>query len=441
MLLEFRVSNYRSIAEEQVISFVPNANQKEYQQNIFKIDKYELLNTIGVYGANASGKSNLLKAMSLMDGLLNRSARLSSTTLLPFQPFLIKEGWNLKPTEFEVTFLIESIRYRYGFTYNESRICSEWLFKKAKGREVALFQRQNEIIEVTSSFKGNSTLIDAAIEATRDNALFLSFCDVFNIKEAKQILNWFSKFYMIDGLDTDNEALETITLWEKDLQVKEAIKSYLSRVKNLGFSSVEVRSREPEQKEGSEINELSNLEGRRKIQLNTSGIAVFTQHQLLDTEGNPTQRLLAWSMEEFESAGTNKAFHLLGPIMYTILNGGTLIIDEIEAKMHPLLTLDLINLFLRPEVNTQKAQLIFATHDTNLLSYANLRRDQIYFTNKNLHQATEVFSLSDFKYLTREGKIAERPDVDKEKRYLEGRYEAVPVFNGAMFNLTTKYSG
>jgi AAA15 family ATPase/GTPase len=144
---------------------------------------------------------------------------------------------------------------------------------------------------------------------------------------------------------------------------------------------------------------------------------------------------------ERESSGSIKALQLGGPIVLALMTGGVLIIDEIEAKLHPLITLDTINLFLNTESNPHQAQLIFATHDTNLLSYSDLRRDQIYFAEKNNWESTEVYSLSDFVYLRNNNKEEkERPDTDKEKRYIEGRYGAIPVL-GPLMELKFKKDG
>ena len=136
-------------------------------------------------------------------------------------------------------------------------------------------------------------------------------------------------------------------------------------------------------------------------------------------------------MEDKESSGTKKSFDLCGAVLWTLDKGGVLIIDEVEASMHPKMTLYLINMFLNKQININNAQLIFATHDTNLLSYADLRRDQIYFAEKNEWESTEFYSLSDFVYLDKNGSnlksTKERPDTDKEKRYFEGRYGAIPI--------------
>ena len=173
------------------------------------------------------------------------------------------------------------------------------------------------------------------------------------------------------------------------------------------------------------------------------GYSVQAVHKIYASDGKETGKILAWKFDERESKGTIKALHLSGPIISALKNGGVLIIDEIEAKMHPLITLNTINIFLNKETNPNNAQLIFATHDTNLLSYSNLRRDQIYFTEKNEWKSTEIFSLSDFIYLGETGiskPAKERPDSDKEKRYFEGRYGAVP-FLGSFQPLKFKING
>ncbi len=426
MLIEFRVANFRSIGEEQIISFAPAPKQKDYPANIFSNGKQEALNAIAFYGANASGKSNLLLAMSLMDRLLHLSARASSTTPLPFEPFMLREGWDKKPTRFEITFLKDGKKYRYGLEFSKTEVVKEWLYRKADSREVPLFLREGDEIETFGGFKlkGNTKNLDAAIEVTRPNSLFLSTCDMLNVEEAKSIFQWFQHFNMIDGLNTKGKMLETLTLWEDGY--RERIENFLTRL-NLGFTGLAVASKDFDSTDLPE-NMNEGLRGLLANQLSgKKGFSVSAKHRLYDADGNPTEEYISWKMEEFESAGTNKAFHLSGPILWALVNGGVLIIDEIEAKMHPHLTLDIIKTFLEKATNPNDAQLIFATHDTNLLTYSTLRRDQIYFVEKNKWESTEIYSLSDFRYLGENGQ-KERPDVDKEKRYFEGRYGAVPIF-------------
>lgn len=434
MLIEFKVSNYRSIGDEQILSLIPDKKKGDADDNIIFNGKHKALNAVAVYGANASGKSNLLLSMSLFDKLVHLSARSSSTSPLPYDPFLLRKGWERKPTKFEVTFIINKVKYRYGLTFYQEKIATEWLYRKALGREVYLFLREDDIIDTSSGFKGNKKILDAAIEATRPNALFLSTCDMFNIEEAKTIFQWFKRFYMIDGLNTETVNINTVILWEKNKEYRKKINNYMTK---LGLSLVEIDIITRDFDAAELPSSLSDNE-RKKFIKRLSGAKSFTinaKHKVYASDGKETNNSLSWDFEERESAGTNQALHLSGPILWILSSGGVLIIDEIDAKLHPIMTMETINLFLDKETNPNNAQLIFATHDTNLLSYSNLRRDQIYFAEKNKWESTEIYSLSDFVYIDNS---KERPDTDKEKRYFEGRYGAIPVLaNFHSLNLVT----
>ncbi len=428
MLLEFKVSNYRSIAEEQTMSLIPALKQKDHLQNIISKGRYQALNAISLYGPNGGGKSNVLKSMSLLDRLVHVSARTSSTSRLPYDPFLLREGREDKPTSFEISFVIDENRYRYGLEFTAFEIKREWLFRKSTGREVNLFKREGETIDVSSGYNGSKKIIDAAIEATRINALFLSTCDMLNIEEAKNIMKWFKHFNMLDGLNIE-EDIRTVSLSESK-EYNEKIRHYLSSL-GLGLFDVQITTKDFEESE-LPVDMPDNL----RIQLvdklkGTQSYNVYALHKIYDSEGKPTEKIHSWDFNERESAGTQKAFKLSGPVLWALANGGVLIIDEIEAAMHPIMTLNTIDLFLNKESNPNNAQLIFATHDTNLLSYSNLRRDQICFAEKNKWESTEIYSLSDFVYFgEKNGEFKsekERPDTDKEKRYFEGRYGAIPA--------------
>lgn len=438
MLLEFKVANYRSIGEEQVISLVPATNQREHVENILHEGKHQALNALSLYGPNGGGKSNILKAMSLLDKLVNRSARSNSTTKLPYDPFLLKEGSAQKPTHFEISFILDEERYRYGVDFNETHIVNEWLFRKSVGREVIVFERENDIIDVSSGFRGSKSLINAAIEATRDNALFLSTCDILNIDEAKKIMQWFAGFTMLDGLTTEDDLnLNTVSLYNSP-EYEQKIREYLT---NIGVSLFDIQITEREN------DNIEHLQGFRKTLVKYMRSAfkdyqVNAVHKIYNKKGEFSGDTFQWDFYERESAGTQKAFKMSGPILWALINGNVLIIDEIEAAMHPIMTLKTIELFLNKENNPNNAQLIFATHDTNLLSYSTLRRDQICFAQKNKWESTELYSLSDFVYFEeKDGEFKsekERPDTDKEKRYFEGRYGAIPALGEFLQTINTK---
>ena len=425
MLIEFTVENFRSFKEKQTFSLLASKDKDLIEQNSFKINKYDLLKTAIVYGANASGKSNLIMCISLMDAIVHLSARSSSTTKLPYDPFRLREGYNEKPTELEIVFVADGKRYRYGFSYTQTAITQEWLYRKNIGREVPLFIRENDIIDVRSGFLGSKKLIDIAIEATRNNALFLSQCDALNVEEAKTIIAWFNSLYVINGLNTEKFESTTVELWQQE-GYREKINQYLSAIA-LDIQGIDISIKDIDEKNVPD-NLPKSIQERLigGVQYNVQSI-----HRTYSSNSFPAENTILWDFDNYESEGSKKALQLTGPILKALLNGEILIIDEIDAKLHPIMTLNIIDMFLDEVCNPKHAQLIFATHDTNLLSYSKLRRDQICFAEKNKWESTELFSLSDFVYFNeRNGKLTEereRWETNKEKRYMEGRYGAIPM--------------
>ncbi|KHD05598.1 hypothetical protein PN36_07010 [Candidatus Thiomargarita nelsonii] len=409
-----------------MLSLVPS-KQQEYLNNIIEKGTYKALNAIGIYGNNASGKSNVLNAIELLEKLLYLSARSNSTTKLPYQPFLLRKGYELKPTKLEITFIFDENRYRFGLEYNKNEIVREWFYCW----EMMLFERESNIIEVSSEYKGSQELINAAIEATRDNSLFISTCDMLNVAGAKSIFKWFDKLVSINGIETQREEMTTVHLWDH-AEYRKKIKEYLMLL-NLDLQNLDILV------EDIDARRLGNIDknpSNKLIKEFVQGFKTITVHQTYNEQGNPTTQLMRWDLDEHESEGTKKALHLSGPIIKTLSEGGVLVIDEIEAKMHPMMTINSINLFLNKATNPYGAQIIFATHDTNLLTYCPLRRDQINFVEKNNWQATEIYALSDLKYFD---ETSERSDINKEKSYFEGRYGAIPALGSFISKLEKWY--
>ena len=403
-LLEFRTKNFRSIGDNQVLSLLPSTRHSEYPDNILADGKWPALGTIAIYGANSGGKSNLLQAIRLMKSIIAESAKLSSTDALPYEPFLLRDGYDKMDTEFELTFTEGENRYRYGFSFNSSAIHKEWLCRKAVGRETSLFEREGDTIETSNGFQGNGRLIDTAIEATKENSLFLSVCDMFNIESAKKVMDWLNNLIVIDAQHPEQFQQDTISMMKRP-GYKEKLSGFLS---SLDMNILDLS--------------LTQVGGTEKV---------LARHVVYDENANPTEKTRQWLWDEHESTGSTKALLMSGPVLWVLATGGCLVADEIGASMHPIMTLKTVEAFLGKESNKNGAQLIFATHDTNLLTYAKLRRDQIYFVEKNDWESSELFSLSDFKYIGEKDGVAfsesERPDTDKEKRYIEGRYGAIPA--------------
>lgn len=386
MLIEFTVGNYLSFKEKKTLS-LEATSIKDNPENVVEIGKYKLLRSAVIYGANSSGKSNFIKALDMMREIISLSAKNSSTTEIDVTPFLLSTETENKPSYFEVLFLIDGIRYRYGFEVDKKAIHSEWLFERKVKTEKNLFYREKDSIEITTDFEEGKGIE----EKTRDNALFLSTVDQFNGAISKKIMYWFFSQGIFSGILHEKEKGFTSSLLEKKY-FKKILKDFLSPM-NLGFDDFELK------------------EGR-----------IVTFHNKFDHHAKIVGKH-KFDLLDNESSGTNKLYDMAGNILYSLQFGSLTVIDELDAKLHPLLTMAIVKLFNSPTHNTQNAQLVFATHDTNLLNYGCFRRDQIYFTEKNSVESTDLYSLVE--YIEPDGKKV-RNDRSFEKDYISGRYGGIP---------------
>jgi len=416
MILEFTIGNYLSFKGRRTLN-LESSSITEYENNIADFCEYKILKSAVVYGANSSGKSNLIKAMSTMRRLVTHSSRQSSTDKLNIMPFLLSTETENTPSFFEVLFILEDGRYRYGFEVDNSIIVSEWLFKLIKSKEKSLFIRDKDKIEVSETFSEAANLE----EKTRENGLFLSVVDQFNGPLSKKIMKWFHNWVTISGLRHDNYRGITLSMLEKDLSKNQLKEFYRSL--DLGFQELNLIIGEltPDRLAIKNIpNErlskiLSDFKGEKVV-------TIETIHKKFDEKGKFVD-FTKFDLDQQESAGTNKIVDISGAIFKALSEGSVLVIDELDTKLHPLLTMAIIRLFNSTDFNKKNAQLIFATHDTNLLSYGCFRRDQIYFTEKDKFEATDLYSLVEYK---EEDGIKVRKDRSFEKDYIAGRYGAIP---------------
>ncbi len=386
MLIEFTVGNFLSFKEKRTLS-LEASSIKENLGNVFEAGKYELLKSIVIYGANSSGKSNFLKALDRMRFLLMDSAQNNSASELDIVPFLLSTETESQPSYFEILVLIDGIRYRYGFEADNKIIRSEWLYERKVKKENLLFVREKDSIEVTNYYQEGKGLE----EKTRDNALFLSIADQFNGSISKKIMSWFSSQRNLSGLQHEKGKSLTNRFLENE-SLNDWIKDFLSPL-------------------GLGIQGFSSKDNR-----------IVTIHNKFDQNGNVIEKS-EFDLLTQESAGTNKLYDMAGYLTYGLKLGALTVIDELDAKLHPLLTMAIVKLFNSPEHNKRNAQLVFATHDTNLLNYGCFRRDQIYFTEKNYFEATDLYSLVE--YIEPNGNKV-RNDRSFEKDYIAGRYGAIP---------------
>lgn len=415
MLIDFKIGNFRSFWEPRTLSLVP-ASISDYKENIIRKSNFDFLSCAVLYGANAAGKSNLLRAMSIMKRIIVEGFDKRSVSAIPYDPFLLNTKGKEQPTFYEITFWLDGVRYRYGFEADEKMIQAEWLFFAEKKVEKPLFLRVKDGIEVMKLFHEGRDLE----EKTRDNVLFLAVVDQFNGKHASLIMNWFKNLNIISGLAHDTYRAITYKMLE-DPKYHSVLTNFFSNL-DLGFNEISIEKKDFSHNDlPADIPEdllkqlISDLEGKKMISLRTV-------HNVMDENQN-FAGTIEFDVRRQESAGTNKLIDMSGPIFDTLSSGGVMVVDELDTKLHPLLTLAIIRLFQDQKINENGAQLIFATHDTNILSICNLRRDQIYFVEKNRHGSSDLYSLVEY---NKEGKV--RKDRSFEKDYINGRYGAIPYF-------------
>ena len=423
MLIEFSVGNYRSFKEKVTFSMVAanrvSRDKKLDENNIFTVDDdLKLLKSTAIYGANASGKSNLAKALGFMRWfMVNSSKETQSTEKIGIERFKLNPINDTEPTFFEIVFLIKNRNYRYGFEATRDEVISEWLFYVPKSRETKLFERRRSKFSVSKIYKASGIH-----QKTRPNALFLSVSAQFNVEIAANILDWLTnQIKVVSGLDDTGYRGYTVSCLI-DNENGHEILDFLKKL-DLGFGDLKVEESEvTAELLPSELpDEIKNLilrDGDGKA------ISVQTIHQIFDEAGQFVSTEL-FDLDDQESEGTQKVFALAGPLVDTLKNGKTLVIDEFDARIHPLISRAIVKLFNSSETNPNNAQLVLMTHDTNLLSNKLFRRDQIWFTEKNRYGATDLYSLAEYKV---------RSDASFEGDYIKGKYGAIPYI-GNLDNL------
>jgi len=412
MIIEFSVKNYRSIKELQTLSMVAAPIKSKYPEldtnNIIKVsDKLSLLKSVAIYGANGSGKSNLVKAIITMLIFIRDSFKNELIGRAIIEPFALNhENPNL-PTFFQLVFLYNNVRYRYGFEVYRNEVKSEWLFGTPDKKEVYFFTREGSTIQINEKqFVEGKELANK----TSVNNLFLNIAKAFNGNVSKRIVDFLTGSILVSAGINDSSFRET-TL---DIMKFEHFKQHILSFMNIAdFGIQEISNRKTIIKnipEGVSEDLLNQI-------LTDNGEVVVSKRTVLDENGH---KLLdkEWIMDDHESDGTQKIFNYSGVITTTLMSGMALFLDEFDARLHPMLTKKIVEMFNSPILNKNGAQLIFVTHDTNLLDNTLLRRDQIYFTEKNKMQETVLYSLADFKGV--------RNDASYEKDYINGKYGAIP---------------
>jgi len=411
MLIQFSVGNYRSFKDIATFSLLAaNTGLEEsdiHPENIFITrNNLKLLKSAAIYGANASGKSNLASAIQFMRWFVVESFKEIQINgrIEDLEGFRLSTETEEKPSYFESEFIIEDKIYTYGFEVNRKQVISEWLFYQETNSEnigeIKLFERDLQEFHIEQQFLEGKGIQ----EKTRNNALFISVVAQFNGKISKEILAWFQNLYVISGLNKENS--NTIKLLEKD-KYKDKIIELVKRL-DLGIHDIKLSSH------------VISKTNKKK--------SVLTDYWKYDSHGKKHE-IESFSIDKNESEGTRKLFALAGILIDTLEKGKFLLIDEFDSSLHTLITCAIINLFHSQETNPNNAQSVFITHDTNLLSNKIFRRDQIWFTEKDMQEATHLYSLVEIKI---------RDDAPFDRDYIKGKYGGIPFVGDLRFLMVSE---
>lgn len=430
MLIEFSFGNFRSFKETATLSLVAasklQSDPELDSRNIFSVPNHtqlSLLRVAALYGANASGKSNVIRAFSAFRQAVIQSA--NNDFVFSAAPFLLDASSQSSPTAFEVIFMLAGAQYRYGFAMTlgkEQRITAEWLFRATSTREALLFERSENIIERGRTFtEGTSLIKDKRLK--RQEALFLSLAAQLGEDIAASLVNCIQKnFRVVSGLQDRGLRRYTESCLENG-QHEEFIQALIrdtdTGIATLGLAEDDEADSPPQLPDAqpTERNEAMHKQHESMVRSLQNRTRIVTEHDVFNAEKQNVGSI-AFPMST-ESEGTQKLIAFAGPLADTLAKGTVLFIDEMDARFHPLMTKALIRLFQSPETNPKNAQLIFVTHDTNLLDRRSFRRDQIWFVEKDAYGASHLYSLAEFKGV--------RKDASFEADYIAGRYGAIPL--------------
>jgi hypothetical protein len=411
MLVEFRTKNFRSLRDEQVLSLVATKDKTLQESNTMATGLKAapvLVRSAVVYGANAGGKSNLVKALQCMREVIVESALYKPGQGFNYKPFLLDNVSCNLPTEFEVTFLLAGVRYQYGFAFNAHRIVSEHLLVYKAFKPQRWFERYingetgKDVYEFGAGLKGPKHVWEGA---TRTNALFLSIAVQLNSEPLQPVFDWFVNHLVIINELTPLAPKMSVEMLKQPERRREIC--HVLNAVDISIHDIDVISHTitgPKRQFDHQTGKIdSHTEEIEECKLRFHHVTEQGE-AILDLQD--------------ESSGTRNLLFLIGPVLDILNKGFTLVIDELDTSLHTLLVRQLVRLFHQSEVNTSGAQLIFTSHDTSLLDAPGLlRRDQIWFVEQAADQASTLYGLSDF---------SPRKNEALERGYLTGRYGGVP---------------
>jgi AAA15 family ATPase/GTPase len=404
MLIEFAVENFRSIKDRAVLSMVATTD-KSLPNNVIEskvLNKDKLLRGAVIYGANASGKTNVIMALNGLRNLVLFSHNKQLGMPMDCNPFKLDKKSLSRPTAFHIVFIKDDVKYRYDVTLTNQKILEEHLYYYPNSRQALIFARKN-----THDYQFSIDAKEQNLNAQRtpENVLYLSRATQLNYAKTKPVFDWFVNNLQTIG-PTEHPVLQDITAdMLKDPKLKTLI---IKAMKEADIDVDDITMKVTEMNILKFPVMLQNI-----LQVQKDGKSTIKAREIL-----LYHRGVPFNLEYEESEGTKRLFNLIGPLIAALMNGRILVVDELDTKLHHLLNVFLINLIHDPAQNKSNAQLIFTTHNVNLLDLDLFRRDQIWFTEKSPKTgATVLYSLAEF---------SARKGQDIEKGYLLGKFGAVP---------------
>jgi len=425
MLLSFDVENYRSFKERQSFSLVANKYYNDYRGALI-VDQlpglkgYEYLPAAALFGPNASGKSNLFRAINQLKTLVMESAVLAPGTPLVYTPYQLDSSTRVEPTRFSITFTSDGIRYEYEIAYIASEVLFEELLSYPKGRKQVLFTRQTDSLSksgIDVYTNPSLRMSRLAIDALRPNVLFLSLGAQLNNKVLLDLYAWFrDQLQVITAYSPDVNMLmdysTSVLMGSYGEHKQSQIIDILGKA-DFGISKARVDTEQMPKELLSFIKATMNNELAQNILPEAlSRNVVYLQH-------GSDEDAFELSIDD-DSSGTRQFFSLLGPLIDVLDKGMVLIIDEFDTSLHPALSEVIVRLFQSRVTNPNGAQLVTATHNIHLLNNSTFRRDQVWFVEKDAGGASHLYSLDEYH---------PRKDESILTGYLKGRYGALPLFS------------
>jgi len=424
MLIEFKFANYRSFRDESVLS-MEATGLGTFKKSLIDYGSYKLLPSVAIYGKNGGGKSNVIRAFWLAVQFIKNAQRTQhEDALIPVSPFLLNDYSKNKETSFEFTYVINQVKYIYGFSATKDSIIKEYLYHAPKGQKAVVFTRDGKKFTFTED-KAKRKLIS---EAVADNQLFFSVACTMNDSACANAMRWFREYVLFsrDYSDIPKQLLE----YSNDKNMLHAISDY-AKAADIGIEDMQFEIKNEDISDETALpndlpigirtalinfmHVLSETSNNSEVKLKMGEVIATAYHRGQKEDG--ASELFPLELSD-ESDGTRKLMSL-APAMESVLSkGGVLLIDELDKELHSMLVAYIVSKFQSKNSNPLGAQLIFTTHDTDLMNEEILRKDQLYFVDKdNATGVSELYSISEFSTKTSE---------NIRKGYLMGKYGAIP---------------